>query len=298
MVDPFDVLHESLVPVNPRSTFAAELRARLERALLDPTGARMTSSTTASVADATYRPAPPALVPYLGVHDARQALDWYAQVFDARRRGEPYVNPDGTIGHAELAIGDAVLYLAEFGPPPPAPDQPSTGPAHQIVVHIPDVDAVVDRAVSGGAELERPVSDQPYGRTGVFTDPYGHRWMVTTPPPTASRSGPGDVSYLTVWVRDAAQADEFYGAVLGPRVRERLTRPTIAFPGLDHPRAPAHVRPATVPVYHVPDLDAALEQVRAHGGRILGVEEHPHGRIADCYDQQDNWFSLAEPPRA
>jgi uncharacterized glyoxalase superfamily protein PhnB len=195
MADPLDVLHEPVVPVDPDPAFATELRGRLERALKNPRGAAMTSPANATdtpAAETAHRSAPPALVPYLGVHDARRAMDWYVEVFDAQRRGEPYVNPDGSIGHAELNIRGALLYLAEYGPPPPASGQAATGPAHQIVVHVPDADTVVDRAVARGADLERPVADQPYGRTGVFADPYGHRWMVTAVSASDIRSEPGE----------------------------------------------------------------------------------------------------------
>ena len=40
-------------------------------------------------------------------------MDWYVEVFGAQRRGELHVNADGTIGHAEVGIGDAVLMFAE-----------------------------------------------------------------------------------------------------------------------------------------------------------------------------------------
>jgi len=56
---------------------------------------------------------PPALTPYIVVSDARRAMEWYVEVFGAQRRGELHVNADGTIGHAEVGIGDAVLMFAE-----------------------------------------------------------------------------------------------------------------------------------------------------------------------------------------
>jgi len=49
------------------------------------------------------------------VSDARRAVDWYVEVLGGRRRGEFHVNPDGTIGHGEVSLGDAVLMLAEAG---------------------------------------------------------------------------------------------------------------------------------------------------------------------------------------
>lgn len=50
---------------------------------------------------------------------------------------------------------------------------------------------VDDGATELGASPDRPVADYPYGRNGVVTDPFGHRWMLTTPT-TPTPSGPGE----------------------------------------------------------------------------------------------------------
>jgi PhnB protein len=48
-------------------------------------------------------------------------------------------------------------------------------------VYLPDVDAVVKRAVTAGAELIRPVEDKFYGdRSGQIRDPFGFRWTIST----------------------------------------------------------------------------------------------------------------------
>jgi len=71
------------------------------------------------------QPPRPAALPYLAVANARAALAWYADAFDAVVMGDPIVMDDGRIGHAEIAIGDGVLYLAdeypELGLKAPAP---------------------------------------------------------------------------------------------------------------------------------------------------------------------------------
>lgn len=260
----------------------------------------MSTSTNAAQAvrsDPAELPWPPAIAPYIGVHDARRAIDWYVEVFDAERRGEPYVNPDGSIGHAELGIGDAVLMLAEYGPDPAAAGQTPTGPAHTLFVTVPDARSTVDHAVSVGATLERPVADESYGRTGVIVDPFGHRWMVNTPPRRATRARAGDIVYVTIWVQDEQRAAQFYESVLGTRIAEGKTTPTVSIAGLNHPYAPADARPATVPVYRVVDLDSALERVRTAGGRTKDVADQPYGRIADCYDPEGTWFALWESPQ-
>jgi uncharacterized glyoxalase superfamily protein PhnB len=42
--------------------------------------------------------------PYLAVHDARAAIDWYTRVLGAVVTVAPIVMPDGRIGHVELEI--------------------------------------------------------------------------------------------------------------------------------------------------------------------------------------------------
>ena len=49
------------------------------------------------------------------------------------------------------------------------------------MLNVPDVHAMVARAVSAGGQLTRPVEDQFYGaRTGEITDPFGYRWYLST----------------------------------------------------------------------------------------------------------------------
>ncbi len=57
------------------------------------------------------------------------------------------------------------------------------GNSVSFVVDVGDVDAAFQRAVDAGATVERPVTDQPYGRGGWLVDPSGHRWSIMTPNP-------------------------------------------------------------------------------------------------------------------
>lgn len=139
-----------------------------------------------SADDASYD-WPPTLTPYIAVRDARRAIDWYVKVFKATPRGEPIVMPDGSVGHAELGFGDAVLMLAEgsAGVPvqPPSPGAHS----HTLHVQVDDVDNTVDQARRDGADVEREPTDEPYGRVAVLVDPFGHRWLLNKPPAGATR---------------------------------------------------------------------------------------------------------------
>jgi uncharacterized glyoxalase superfamily protein PhnB len=237
----------------------------------------------------------PSLSPYLIVADGRRALDWYGEVFGARPRGEPYVMPDGSIGHAELAIGDAVLMLAEaFGDVPVR--APSGGPAsHSVHLQLPDVDGTVRTASSHGASVEREPADTPYGRVAVVVDPFGHRWMLNQPPATASRLRHGDVAYLSMITPDDEAARVFYGAVLGwhtvPGSVEHGWQVADVTPGVGIARGEPEVQLC----YRVTDVVEAAERVRRHGGRAGEVVLRPYGPMVDCTDDQGAHFQLWQP---
>ena len=184
--------------------------------------------------------------------------------------------PDGRIGHVEVGIGDTVLMLAdefpEIGLRAPVG---RGGPSQSLRLETPDPDGVVAAAVAAGAVLERPVTDAPYGRGGVVVDPDGHRWMVSREAPTAH---PGDVVYASLWAPDAGRTRRFFDGVLGGLGRAghrgRGRRPTLMC------------------CYEVADVDAAVVAVRAAGGTADDPRDEPHGRTADCVDDQGIPFAL------
>lgn len=120
------------------------------------------------------------LSPYLAVLDARRAIAWYVDVLGATGGEAPIVMPDGRIGHAELELNGARLYLAdefpELGVVAPRPGEGAAVTLHAVVA---DVDGLARRAVAAGAVLDRPPEDGPGGRTAVLRDPFGHRWLLT-----------------------------------------------------------------------------------------------------------------------
>jgi len=132
----------------------------------------------------TVKPIPEgyhAITPYLSVKGAAAAIDFYKKAFGATEVLR-MTRPDGRIGHAELTIGDSRVMLADEHPEIDFRGPQSLGgtPVH-LHLYVPDVDAVVERAVGAGARLVRPVQDQFYGdRLGMVTDPFGHVWSVAT----------------------------------------------------------------------------------------------------------------------
>lgn len=121
------------------------------------------------------------VIPYLCAKGASDAIAFYEQAFGAV---EAYrlPNADGTLGHAEITIGDTTLFLSDEAPSLGV-FSPATlkGNSCSFVVDVADADAAVARAVAAGATIERPVTDSPYGRGGWVVDPFGHRWNLMTP---------------------------------------------------------------------------------------------------------------------
>lgn len=300
MTDPFEALREPVTPADPDPGFAGRLRQRLTREVLTSPGGTMSQRTTAARVE--REPAwPPALTPYIIVSDARRAMDWYAEVFGAQRHGETYVNADGTVGHAEVEIGDAVLMLAEHSDlwpdvPVRAPGSPATF-SHTLHLQVSDVDDTTERARRGGASVEREPADQPYGRLSVIVDPFGHRWMLLKPPPRATRLRQGDVAHVTMTVRDSSRAREFYEAVLQVPFspghpgawRTEETRPPLGI------RQSRGSQPQVQLSYRVDDITAAIERVRAAGGRAGEPERQPYGLLTECVDDQGTTFRLWQP---
>ncbi len=290
MTDPLNTLREPITPVDPDPAFAAELRSRLDRALLAQ-GAPMT--TTVETAQHT-------LGCYLAVNDARNTLDFYERAFGARRRGEPIVMEDGRIGHAELTIGDSVLMLAdEFPEIDMLSPQTRGGASQSLYLRVPEpdaVDATVRDAVEAGARLERAAADYDYGRNAVVVDPSGHRWMISSSPAATPTPRHGDLAYLTHAVADTERARAFYGAVLGWRFSPGRVEDGWHIEGT-YPPAGMHGgegRAGIEPVYQVDDLTAALDAVRDHGGQAGEPQQQPYGRIAECVDDQGIRFQLLQ----
>jgi PhnB protein len=121
-----------------------------------------------------------AVIPYIIVRDAASALDFYARAFGAEEKFR-LTDPAGPIGHAEIAIGDAIVMLADEHPEWGAVGPVSLG-GTPVSLHlsVADADASADRAVAAGATLLRPVEDQFHGnRSGMIADPFGHKWMIS-----------------------------------------------------------------------------------------------------------------------
>jgi PhnB protein len=122
------------------------------------------------------------IIPYLAYDDAPAALTFLHDAFGFEERFRMAMK-DGRIGHAEMACGESVLFLASLwklvGNMSPK-DLP--GIHCQIYCRVDDVDAHFRRARDAGATVIDEPADQGHGeRTYRAMDPEGHRWIFASP---------------------------------------------------------------------------------------------------------------------
>ncbi|MBI3213862.1 MAG: VOC family protein [Mycobacterium sp.] len=297
--DPLSVLHGGDLPVAPDPAFAAALRARLESALSLPTGTEGVDMSGADTAlhELITEPEPfavprPAALPYLAVADARRAIDWYCDALGAVVVGDPIVMDDNRIGHAELAIGGGVLYLAdefpEIGLRAPAPDAVSVS----LMLHVGDTDTALARARARGATVVREIYEGYGARSATVIDPFGHRWMLSGP--IAGAFVPirhGDVGYVAVHTLDADRAAAFYGHVLGWTVDPGTHRVT-------NTALPTGIVAAGTNTlfccYAVTDLPATRAAIAEAGGTVGAPDDFGFGPVLTATDAAGTAFAVFE----
>ena len=338
--DPFVALRLPATPLAPRPGFAGELRRRLEAALPPtdppttagravvarsrPTRPTTTQETTAvSTTETTTSTSP--LTPYIAVADGAAALDWYRDVLGAVETTR-FVGDDGRVGHAEVVIGGARMFLSdeypEIGVVGPATRGGTTVSLHLEVV---DVDHSHQRAVDAGATSFRPPGDQGHGnRNATITDPFGHRWMLSQPidaQRTAEAEADGGVGgnganwtvtgrqpvepgYLVMHTADLARARAFFSALFdweietggagGGHVANTHFPMGISPPGDD--AAERLATPSSTTIYfRVDEIEPYAERVSELGGRVLARNDYDSGGNAECVDDQGYRFDLWKP---
>ena len=128
----------------------------------------------------------PPLAPYLTVDNAAAAIVFYTHVFggtELARQMAP--GDDGKIMHAALSLNGGTLFLSDDFGEGEAHRSPLALGGTSVTVHVTaeDVDGPWNRALGAGATPVLPLQDTFWGsRYGIFTDPFGHRWSLGTPP--------------------------------------------------------------------------------------------------------------------
>jgi PhnB protein len=122
------------------------------------------------------------VIPSLTIARCAEALVFYKKALGAEQVMSMPA-PDGkSIWHAELKVGDSIIYLGDempgMSPKPPTPQAPS--PA-AFWLWVKDCDAAFKRATEAGCTSRMAPADQFWGdRTGSVVDPYGYSWTFAT----------------------------------------------------------------------------------------------------------------------
>ena len=113
------------------------------------------------------------VTPYLTITGAGEFMEFVKKAFSARVK-ESFNLPDGTIGHAEVIIGDSVIMLSE----PTGDCRPMAG---AFYLYLEDVDAVYRQALAAGARSITAPTNQFWGdRTATIHDNFGNIWHLAT----------------------------------------------------------------------------------------------------------------------
>jgi PhnB protein len=128
-------------------------------------------------------PVPPGfhtVTPHLVLRGAGKAIEFYKKAFGAT---EVMImpGPDGKgVMHAEIKIGDSIIFLADEWPGgPQASPEKYGGTTVSIHLYVANCDATFNQAVAAGAKAEMPPMDMFWGdRFGKVIDPFGHSWSI------------------------------------------------------------------------------------------------------------------------
>lgn len=113
--------------------------------------------------------------------DPAAEISFCASTFDAVELGRR-PGPDGTVAHALLKIGPAMIMIeAEWPTLTSRAPRPDGSSPVVLYVYVESADQTVERAVAAGARVLIPAKDQFWGdRTAWVMDPAGHVWTIAT----------------------------------------------------------------------------------------------------------------------
>jgi len=112
--------------------------------------------------------------------DAARAIEFYKKAFGAVERVR-MASPDGQVNHAELQIGDSIIFMGDEFPGMTAAPAKGALPSGSIYLYVEDADSVFHQAVKAGCEESMPVTNMFWGdRYGKVIDPFGHHWGIST----------------------------------------------------------------------------------------------------------------------
>lgn len=111
------------------------------------------------------------VTPWVISRDTAQLIDFVTAAFEATELARVH-NEDGSIGHAEVRIGDSVVMM--FDSRPEWPDTPA-----YLRLYVADGDATFRRALEAGATSVTEMTELFWGdRVGRVRDPFGNLWWI------------------------------------------------------------------------------------------------------------------------
>lgn len=125
---------------------------------------------------------PPRIFPTFRFRDAAAMIAWLKSAlgFSVHAR---YDNEDGTVAHAELALGSSMIMLGQdrddaYGA---IVGKAAEQGGKSIYIAVDEVDALFERAKAAGAAIEQELTDRDYGsREFICRDPEGNVWCLGT----------------------------------------------------------------------------------------------------------------------
>jgi PhnB protein len=261
------------------------------------TGAVPAGAADAKAKTAPYqRPGMMAITPYIIVRPAARFIEFLKSAFHATEQLRMPA-PDGTVMHAEMAIGNGAIELSDGNAQyPPAPAD--------IHIYVNDADATFAKALkAGAASIFAPTDDHPSGdRWGAAKDQFGNNWYIATPKWTPGPEGiPSIQPYLHL--REAHNIISFLETAFGAEVigihkspegvvHHATIRIGNATLEIDEAHDKFQPKPCHLHVY-VPDTDAAYARaLRAGATPVEEPQDKPYGdRSAGVKDAWGNsWF--------
>ena len=239
------------------------------------------------------------VIPYLAVTEVGKVIEFLKAAFGATENHR-MAQPNGTIMHAEVKIGDSMLMIgggeAWRGTPKPM----------TLHLYVRDADATYRRALEAGATSIEEPGDKPYGdREAGVKDFGGNTWYVGThkatghaPPGMRSLTPymlPQSVAELIAFLTKALGAEEkACHAAPDGRILHAAVR--IGDSMLEMGEAPGPYQPQPTLFYlYVDDVDAAYQRaVQAGATSLSEPADMPYGdRVAAVTDPFGNKWYLA-----
>jgi PhnB protein len=120
---------------------------------------------------------PTTLSVWLNVRESAKAFEFYKAAFGAK---EIFTLESGDKGVlAQFSIGSSEFWMSDE-----SPEHGNTSPqtiggcSVRLILVVPDPDAAFAQAISAGATLVCPMTDDHGWRVGRVVDPFGHIWEI------------------------------------------------------------------------------------------------------------------------